>query len=360
MRPYDLTNNYPVTAGQDSALRAALAEVCRGAMPGSLWPAAGDAAHRRAIAGLLGEERELALVSDGMAGMGLALSLAQAAAQTQTGRAGVALEEFSFPLARRVLALAPLHALAMDGEGPLPAALEALMRQPDAPGVLYLMPRIHNPLGFSYSPARRAALAEIIRHHDLWVVEDAAYAFLDSGPGLAPLLPERVLVAWSLAKPFSLALQLGALGYPAALAEAVEEAILLRGLTGNPVMAAALAHMAESGAAAALIAEKRAEGLARRALAADILGAPEGPAWHLWLPRPAGESALAFQARWRAAGLLLPLPTDFHHTGAETPFFRLSLGGEPDRARLSEALTRLKAGSGGTLSPQRGPGGGAP
>ncbi|MFC4166818.1 aminotransferase class I/II-fold pyridoxal phosphate-dependent enzyme [Teichococcus aestuarii] len=351
---YDLWVNYPAIPAQEAAVSGALRGLLEGGapLPAAYGPPQGAEAARRAIAPLLGlaPGQALALTCGGQSALSVAFTAALAAAGP--GRRRIAMEAHTFPMARHFLALegVPTLGLPMDAEGMDLAALEQALASPEPPGVLYVMPVVHNPLGLTYSAARLAALAAIVARHDLWVVEDEAYAFLAAPelrpPSLASLLPERVFGMWSLSKMVSLSLRLGAVSAPAALAEVAAEQIRIRGLTANPVIAAATARLAEDGTAARLVAEKRAEGAARRALAREILGTARfatepGDSWHIWMHRPAGEAEADFLARARAAEVSLAPATPFRHAGGEAPFFRLSLGGEAERARLAEGLGRL-------------------
>ncbi|HWX50238.1 MAG TPA: aminotransferase class I/II-fold pyridoxal phosphate-dependent enzyme [Roseomonas sp.] len=351
---YDLWVNYPAVPAQ----QAAVAEALRGlaadpeALPAGFGPPPGDPRVRTALAPMLGVNpgHALALTCGGQSALSVALLAALGAANPARQR--IAVEAFTFPQARNFLRLEGISTvgLPMDSEGLQPEALERLLAFPDPPGVLYLMPVLHNPLGLTYSAARLERIAAIARCHGLWVVEDEAYAFLAAPeqrpPTLASLIPERTLVMWSLSKILSLSLRLGALSHPPALAGTVTDQIRMRGLTANPVIAAAAAVLAADGRGAQMMAEKRAEGERRRALARDILGAHRfaadpGASWHIWMHRPAGETEAAFLARAREAGVSIAPAVHFHHADREAPLFRLSLGGEADPGRLEAGLRIL-------------------
>ncbi|MDJ0386549.1 aminotransferase class I/II-fold pyridoxal phosphate-dependent enzyme [Roseomonas sp. E05] len=351
---YDLWVNYPAVPAQ----QAAVAEALRGlaadpeALPAGFGPPPGDPRSRAALAPLLGMApgQDLALTCGGQSALSVALLAALGA--TSPARRRVAVEAYTFPMARNFFRMEgiPTLGLPVDAEGLQTDALERALASADPPGVLYLMPVLHNPLGLTYSAARLQRIAAIARCHGLWVVEDEAYAFLAAPeqrpPTLASLIPERTLVMWSLSKILSLSLRLGALSHPPALADAVAEQVRIRGLTANPVVAAAAAAMATDGCAARIVAEKRAEGERRRAMARDILGtrrfaADPGASWHIWMRRPEGETEADFLARARAAGVSIAPAKHFHHLDREAPLFRLSLGGEADPARLEAGLRIL-------------------
>ena len=58
------------------------------------------------------------------------------------------------------------------------------------------MPTLHNPLGWLTS-RQRQALTDLARLHDLWIIEDTAYAWLveQSPPPLASYAPEERFIS---------------------------------------------------------------------------------------------------------------------------------------------------------------------
>jgi len=102
--------------------------------------------------------------------------------------------------------------LETDEEGIIPEALEeALHRGPIQ--LVYLVPTFQNPTGRTLSVARRAHLAEIIRRHEILVVEDDPYSDLRyEGGSLPPLqlfAPDHVIYVGTLSKIFAPGLRIG-------------------------------------------------------------------------------------------------------------------------------------------------------
>ncbi|MEI9902254.1 MAG: PLP-dependent aminotransferase family protein [Hyphomicrobium sp.] len=60
----------------------------------------------------------------------------------------------------------------MDGEGMVPKALERACRAHPDVKLVYLMPTMHNPTTATMPPERRERIAQIIRRHDLTLIED--------------------------------------------------------------------------------------------------------------------------------------------------------------------------------------------
>ena len=95
------------------------------------------------------------------------------------GRVLVEAPSYDRPLKILARERAEIVALEMDEEGLDPDALEAeLRRDGDRPSFLYTIPTFQNPSGRTLSPERRARLVEIVREHDLAVLEDDPYGLV--------------------------------------------------------------------------------------------------------------------------------------------------------------------------------------
>ncbi|KAF9877089.1 aromatic amino acid aminotransferase [Colletotrichum karsti] len=74
----------------------------------------------------------------------------------------------------------------MDGEGLVPEDLENILATWDAargprPFVLYMIPSGHNPTGAAQSRSRREAIYKVAEQHDLLIIEDDPYFYLQLG-----------------------------------------------------------------------------------------------------------------------------------------------------------------------------------
>lgn len=97
-------------------------------------------------------------------------------------------EEFSFSTALETAA--PLRVgvvgVGMDGEGLLPGEMERVLEGWDVearggrrkPRVLYTVPSGQNPTGATQSVERRRAIYEVARRHDVFILEDEPYYYL--------------------------------------------------------------------------------------------------------------------------------------------------------------------------------------
>ncbi|KAJ2779267.1 hypothetical protein H4R18_004108 [Coemansia javaensis] len=103
----------------------------------------------------------------------------------------LAVERWTFPGALSSLARAGVAPVAvdMDDEGMLPEALDRVCAARSAGGAplhaVYVVPTGQNPTGATMSLARRKAVYAVAQKHDLVIIEDDPYYFLQIGPAAA-------------------------------------------------------------------------------------------------------------------------------------------------------------------------------
>ena len=348
----DLNFNSPVLGDQGDLLREALRQLAASGDIASLLryqPHGGRAADRRAIADdlrrrrLTADPENVLIVSGAQHGLCVALM-----ALTRPGDA-VAVDALTYPgfkvLATQLnLELLPLPVTA---DGPDTGALAALCRTRRVRAV-YTMPTLHNPLGWVMSASRRAALVAVARVHDLTIIEDAAWAFLeeDPPPPLAALAPERTIYVTGYSKNIATGLRVGALAAPAAYVPALERAIRATSWNTPALMSGIVSGWIADGTVSRLEAEKRREGQRRQQLVKAILH-PLKPvahpnAWYSWLPLGEDIRAEAVVRRLRDEGISLSGAEPFCTTGSPPHALRLALG-SVSSDRLRDALTRTAA-----------------
>lgn len=99
--------------------------------------------------------------------------------ETRPGRVLVEAPSYDRPLKILAQEGAEIVALPMDDEGLELDALEAeLASRPDPPSFLYTIPTFQNPSGRTLSTERRRRLAELVRAHELPVLEDDPYGLV--------------------------------------------------------------------------------------------------------------------------------------------------------------------------------------
>lgn len=351
----DLSMNLPPQpegARLDAKLAATLAEIRRSAgfatyltyhQPG------GSLAERGIVAEWLGVRvpglhRDRVVIAPGTQATLAALLLSLA----KPGDA-VLTESLTYPGLKSAAALARVRLIGveMDGEGVIPASLEAAARKSRA-RLLVLTPTMHNPTTATMSVKRRAAVADIIVRLGLTLIEDDPYLFLDPGAKpLAALVPEHTYLAASLSKCIAPGLRTSLLVTPSADA-AVRATAALRGVTQMPapLLTAVALRWLQSGDADAIIADVRNEAGARQALCREVLGGHAVRAHsnspHIWLPAPRDWSGERFSSALRSRGLAVVTSDVFAVAGDAPHGVRAALGAARTRAELTAALEILR------------------
>jgi DNA-binding transcriptional MocR family regulator len=258
---------------------------------GSYSPPAGTPQDRQFLAAHLAQARGLKVEPGHL----LLTSSAQHAifiAMATAPPGPLAIEALSYPqalIAARQLGRR-LVPIALDEEGVNPEALEAALRAPDPPRVLYVVPTLQNPTGATMSDRRRARIVALARQHDVILIEDDVYAVLapDSGPSLAELAPERVFHASSFSKSLAPGLRLGYLACPPALVDPACNWLQSTTCMTSPLSCALMRHAVADGLLESVATSIRAETARRHAVALEVLGdavfATAGPSLHVWLP----------------------------------------------------------------------------
>ncbi|MDH4246985.1 MAG: PLP-dependent aminotransferase family protein, partial [Deltaproteobacteria bacterium] len=175
-------------------------------------PESGSLEHRSAGARYIQHSRleatpdRIAITSGGQNAIAVTLSAVMKPHDT------LLVEELTYPGVKGIASLFhyKLAPLSMDGEGILPQALEAAVRN-GGPKVLYLQSTLQNPTSAVMGPERREAVAHIARKHDLVVVEDNVYGYLDADapPPVGSLIPERTYYLSTLGKSLLPGLRIG-------------------------------------------------------------------------------------------------------------------------------------------------------
>jgi DNA-binding transcriptional MocR family regulator len=237
-----------------------------------------------------------------------------------------------------------LLACAVDAEGVIPEALEALCAAA-RPAAIYLVPTMQNPTGATMSPQRREAVARIAAAAGVWIVEDDPYSRLLAAPppALGAIAGDRTFHVATLAKCLSPGLRIAYLVCPPGWSEPVAEALRAAVLMPPPLMAAVATRWIQEGAAEQLLAAVRAETRARRAIAANALPQAVGGAenMHLWLPLADGATAERVQLGAQARGLAVVTAAAFAVAAEHPAGARISLGGPAKRSVLERALATL-------------------
>ena len=322
----DLNFNYPALPGQAEILRSALRQLAASGDLEALLryqPHAGRSHEREIVARHLAErglsvgEEQVAIVSGAQHGLASTVI-----ALLQAGDV-VAVDALTYP-GFKVLAeahrlqLAPMPATP---QGPDLESLEAMCKRRRVRAV-YVMPTLHNPLGWVMSATRRRQLVAIARRYSLLIIEDAAYAFLAPDPPapLAALAPELTVYVSGLSKSVATGLRVGFVAAPAAWMPAIERAI--RATTWNTpgVMTLIACAWMEDGSVKRLEEQKRQDAMARQAIAADVFAGlrciRHSASYFVWLSLDeeirADKVAMALQNEGIAVSTAEPFATTAH------------------------------------------------
>lgn len=364
----DLELNYPVTPGQAELLARSLGALLRpDALDAALRPlgAVGTPLARARFAQLAAHGEWTPSADDVLfAGNARqAIGAAMSALVPTGGRLGV--EALTYPvvkaMARRLgVTLVPLP---LDEYGPDPDALATLHRATPLHAV-YLQPRMHNPLGVSWPPSRRAHLAEFLAATGIPVIEDAVWSFLEGGgeeigeafgdagreavgsPGpLAATLPGQVVLVDSLSKRLAPGLTAGFLIAPEQLRPTLADALRAVAAPPGAFAVEAAVRAIGDGTAARIAADKRADATARQSLAREVLAghavrAHQG-SYYLWWELPEPWRAETFVAAAAELGIAVTPGPAFAADPRSSPrAVRVALA-SPPLDLLERALGRL-------------------
>jgi DNA-binding transcriptional MocR family regulator len=248
------------------------------------------------------------------------------------------------PIARQLgLHLKPLEA---DDGGVIPESLEKAAHHGDT-RLLYIVPTLHNPTTVTLSKARREAIAEIARRHDLQIIEDDVFRCLadDVPPTIYSLAPERTYYIQSVSKTMAAGLRVGFMALPLEAGGDVVRQQMIVG--GRPVgLSLEVARRwIEGGVADRILAAIRKELAERRAIALDILAGHqvhcEPGAMYVWLTLPAHWRPVEFAAAAHTKGVRLTPGPAFAMNHAAPNAVRASLGPAASKEALRQALERL-------------------
>ena len=245
---------------------------------------------RHAVADLLTcdgfgpEPDQILLAGNGKSALLAALS----AIAPRGGRIAIEALTYPFMISAAELLGVELIPLPVDDQGLVPEALDELAAR-GLNGV-YMQPTLHNPLGTTMSPERRARMAEILRRHDLTAIEDQVYGFLKVSRPIAALAPDHVILVDSLSKRLMPGLSLGFLIAPARCHEAISRSLRTGSWTAPSLSVALGRHWIESGVVHRVEQKKRDDARRMFAIAQETLSgiafrsAPE--ALHGWIELP--------------------------------------------------------------------------
>jgi len=223
-----------------------------------------------------------------------------------------------------------LIGLAMDAEGLLPAALDEVCRQHRVTA-LYCTPTLQNPTAAVMSTARREALVEVCRGHNLLIIEDQAHAVLvqERPLPLSHFAPERTVLIASLSKAVSAGLRVGYLYAPQALLSRLSAAVRASCWMATPLALELATQWIESGVARQLLEQQIIEISRRKALVEGVLQGLQyrthAQSPHFWIDVPEPWRASQVESELKRSGYLI----------ATAEAFAVGHGAVPQAIRVS-------------------------
>ena len=350
-RVADLSFNQPLAADQAEQLREALRQM---AATGDLQSvltqhSPGGQTGQKAIVATYLLDRGIDVPPDNVVltagsqhGLDIALRVL-----TRPG-AIVAVDELTYPGLKlladdRALELASFPS---EPHGPDLDALAALCSRRRIAAV-YTIPTLHNPLGYTMSPAQRARLAEITRRCDCAVIEDGTYAFLEphSGPPIFALAPERTVYVASLSKNLATGLRFGFNVVPDQYISRTKEAVRTSSWGTSSLVSALVTAWLDDGTVNLLETTRRADARERQQRAHSIF---EGMNYHAspssyygWLRLPDNARSDDIAHALAKEGILVSTAEAFCVTPHPPNALRLALG-TPLLPDLTKALHRVR------------------
>lgn len=258
-------------------------------------------------------------------------------------------EAITYPGIRRICKHMRLNlvGIAFDDDGILPDALSEVIAS-HSPKALYLNPTLNNPTTRTMTTERRMAIADIVRRHQLHLIEDDAYGFVPArAPApLATMAPDLTWHIGGLAKCIGAGLRLAYVVSPdSRQALSLEQAIKTMTVMASPMTMAIVTRWITDGTADRIRRFVRKEASARQKIAAQCLPnasfVSDPEAFNIWLTLPHGWHRADVMARMAGRGLGI-VPSDaFVVTGQAQEQLRICFGGPIPRSKLREELEFL-------------------
>ena len=263
----------------------------------------------------------------------------------------VVTDEFTYPNFKELAGLVGIRLVSCTGDekGMLPESLKEVCTKFAASGI-YIMPTLHNPIGYVMPVERRLEIIKVAGNLGMVIIEDDAYGFLEENPPLkfSQLEPGNCWYIYSLSKPLAPDIKVGYVVSPLKDISAVSSAIKLSTSNPSSLFSSYVSRLISGGELEVIVREKREEGRKRRLVAQGLLNGLNARAhengWHLWVELPAGVSSDDLNSSLLKEEVLIS-PSSAYRIGEKSKgndFFRISLGGEKDIARVIGGIEIIK------------------
>lgn len=213
---------------------------------------------------------------------------------------------------------------------------------------IYLMPTVHSPLGSVMNEKTRLAIIKIARKHDLLIIEDSTYAFLetDPPPSFLSLAPDRTVHVGGFSKNIATGLRIGFLIVPDHFTSLISRAIRATTWNTPALISALVTHWIEDGTVAKLEAARRKHGARGQKICRKILlgmSIVSHPNSSLaWLPLCKGVRAEPIITRLSKKGIAVSSATPYSVSDAVPQALRIAFGGVSDE-ELKFSLEEIRS-----------------
>lgn len=259
----------------------------------------------------------------------------------------IAVEELTYP---GIIAIANLTGrnivgIPLDSNGVSAKELETVICQ-HKPKVVIIIPSHQNPTGITMPESRRREIAKVIEAHDIWLIEDDIYCFLDDAPipAISNFIPEKAFHISGLSKAISPALRCGYIKIPDNQVTKINAFIRANIWLSSPINYISATSLIESGEAFEMAELQKKTAIERQCIARDFLhniqNSPSG--YHIWLPLPSHWQRDRFLVEAGSRGIIVSSGSYFSVSGENSTFIRLSLMAISSETRLKEGLKALE------------------
>lgn len=198
---------------------------------------------------------------------------------------------------------------------------------------VYLMPTVHSPLGTVMDIETRQRMIAVAKRHDLLLLEDAAYAFLERSPppSFLTLAPARTIHIAGFSKSLATGLRLGYVVAPPDHIPPLLEAVRATTWNSPALISGLVTGWIEDGTLRASEERRRQDGAARMEICSRVFGRDaiiaHPNAGFAWLPLEKGLRAEPIVSRLESRDLSVCGAEPFATTPAAPRALRLAFGG---------------------------------
>lgn len=232
----------------------------------------------------------------------------------------------------------------MDEQGMTPQSLKQVIAE-HAPKVVIATPSFQNPTGATMSVERRQQIAQVVEDHQLWLIEDDAFGFLNPQPvaAISNFIPQRACHLTSLSKALSPSLNCGFLKAPLSLIEKVNAHLRANVYLSSSVGHATACELIKTGNAFKLASGQRELAQARQAIARQVLNLSSihTGGYHIWLPLGSQTQAHWLVEQARKQNIYLRAGDQFTVSEPAQHCVRLSLMSVSSESKLTQGLVML-------------------